>query len=156
MHPDYQDITSKLGDPIWYYNQKAAIPRYLPFHPEWCGVYDEVAALTVIRCQCCHREFFASVSYSQMDRCQRNAEGKFQFEDIILPTADDPGWFDVWGDPPRHGKMGLGSCAAGDTMTSEMVRIAEFWVREQVNGFPEWKRKPEYEFDYTKLLGDED
>lgn len=150
MHPDYRDIIGKLGTPIWYYNQSVSVPRYLRFHPDLCGIYDEVAALVVIRCQCCHREFFVSVSYCQLDRCQRNEHGDFQFKDIVLPTAEDPGWFDAWGDPPRHGDK---ECGAGDTMTSEMVRIAEFWIQERSNNWDtDWKRKPEYEFDYSALL----
>jgi hypothetical protein len=155
MHLDYSDITSKIEmTPLWYFNQAVAVPRYLPFHPELCGIYDDTVALVVIRCQSCHQKFFVSVGYDQMDRYKRDETGKFKYKNIVLPTIENPGWFDVWGDPPRHGRQGPEGCAAGDTMTSELVRIAEFWVREREINWPEWKRKPEYEFDYRDLLED--
>lgn len=153
MHPDYSDITSRLGKPLWYYHQSVAMPRYEPFHPDLLGVYDHVAALTVIRCQCCRMEFFASVSFSDIDRIERR-QGQATFPEIKLPTAEDPGWFDCWGDPPRHGSM-EGACAAGDTMTSDFVRIAEFWIKDQdqkSKTWFQWIRKPEFEFDYSSAL----
>ena len=138
MHPDYKDITSKLGEPLWYYDQKVSMPRYLPFRPELCGVYYNIVALVVIRCQSCHHEFFVSVSYCS----------EYEHTNITFPTLEGGGGsFDVWGDPPRHD-----TCLSGDTMMSEFVRIAEFWTRDHVN---DWKRRPEYELDYSFLLEDD-
>lgn len=151
MHPDYADITSKLGKPLWYFDPCRAVPRYDPFHPNLCGVYDHHVALVVIRCQACHNEFMASVSIDSMDRMQRNQAGKMELQKIVFPSAESAGGFDAWGDPPRHSHW-EGACAGGDTMMSELVRIAEFWSRDhdrQSKTFLEWVRRPQYEFDYS-------
>ena len=154
MHPDYSDITSRLGKPLWWYDRGAAIPRYDSFRPDMCGIYDHVAALCIIRCQCCHMEFPVSVEFDRMGQIQRGPEGTHVFREIMFPNAEDPGDFDAWGDPPRHCHM-EGTCAAGDTMSSEFVRIVEFWIRDEDRShetFMEFVRHPEYELDYSAQL----
>lgn len=153
MHPSYSDITSRLGEPLWWYSPDAAIPRYEPFHPELCGIYDKYAALVQIRCQSCHRQLSVSVSYSDLDRMQRNNNGVCSFPEIEMPTAADARWFDAWGDPPQHDCEGV-FCHSGSTMTSELVRIVEFWGQPSV--MIDWQRMPEYEFDYSAQLLDRD
>lgn len=141
MYPDYKDITSKLGEPLWYYSKENCVPRYLPFHPDLCDVYSDIVALVVIRCQSCHREFFVSVGYCSVWQ-------RYNRKRTIFPSLgiEGGGSFDILADPPRHD-----TCPAGDTMMSDFVRISEFWTRDHVN---DWKRRPEYELDYSFLLED--
>jgi hypothetical protein len=49
MLRDYQDITSRLGEPYWWDGNGA--PRYCVFRPDACGIYDAYVALCLVRCQ---------------------------------------------------------------------------------------------------------
>lgn len=155
MHPNYDDITGKLGKPLWYSNQSAAIPRYDPFEPDMVDIYAKWVALCVIRCQTCREEFLVSVDYSETDRIKQRCPGDVSFPEVALPTADSGNWFDAWGDPPRH--FGDKAGCTGETMTSELVRIQEFWMKDYTQGSPtflDFVRHPEYEFDYSEALED--
>jgi hypothetical protein len=137
MHTSYDDIIDKLGEPLWWYRSDAAVPRYAPFHPELCGVYDKCVALTEIVCQTCNKHFMVSVAL-------RTHDSSFRKVKEIMPTTFYGGSFDTWGDPPIHG-------CSGDTMWSGLNGIVEFWIKEtsQYPYIQEWIRHPEYEFDYS-------
>jgi hypothetical protein len=124
MLRDYDDITSRLGEPEWYDDQ--GVPRYKPFHPKACGVYDRVVAFLSIRCQSCQRPFSVAVCRDMMNfRDIYNPDATY-----TLPTHDDHGSFH-YGDPPRH------DCV-GDTMNCDHGRVLELW--EQADPFKGWKR----------------
>lgn len=135
MLPNYSDITSRLGEPLWW--DEHGVPRYEPFHPQWCDVYANYAALILIACQNCGREFIVGVSVSE------TKHAIFHRASIELPTPNSLGSF-YYGDPPRHAEEGV--CLAGDTMTSVPKRVLEFWHRP-LDRIGDWHRLPEYEFE---------
>jgi hypothetical protein len=148
MHPDYNDITDRLGQPLWWFDERVSVPRYEPFHPELCNIYDDTVALTTIKCQACRKEFLVSVGFDAMKRFTFTRN---QGVDFKLPSKEDASWFDQWGDPPRHSNS-HGDCS-GETMCSEFVKINEFWMKDRENKSPtfmDWVRHPEYEFDYSE------
>lgn len=123
MHADYADIISRLGEPLWW--DEVCAPRYEPFKPEDCNnIYAQEAMLIEIRCQDCGRPFLVADTWDTFDQIQGRAR----------PSAHAAHGHAEWGDPPRHG-------CVGDTMTSESVRIVEFWKNEALG----WVRAPEYE-----------
>ena len=135
MHRSYNDIREKLGEPKWFDGNAA--PRYCEFHPDRCGVYDDYVALVEIACQECGARFLVAVENYKYNI--------WTTRKITLPTAEGVGWFH-YGDPPRHSD----SCAAGDTMNVETLRIVEFW--ERLDSRKGWQRNAAYEFDYEAVL----
>ena len=133
MLPDYSDITSRLGEPMWW--DEYGVPRYEPFSPGWCDVFADYVAFMLIECQACGREFKVAVSAGKND-WQR----LFLRRPVELPTAHSAGSF-YYGDPPRHEEE---RCCAGNTMTSIPKRVLEFW-HCTIDG--NWHRLPEYEIE---------
>lgn len=122
MNRDYNDIKSRLGQPLWY--DEYAVPRYDKFSPDQCGIYDHQVALLEIRCQSCGELFRAASTWNRLD-CLWNDRAP-----VIAPLPSHDGWTSFhYGDPPSH------SCT-GDTMNSEPVRVVEFWQRIDF----EWQR----------------
>jgi hypothetical protein len=128
LKPDYSDITSRLGEPLWW--DEHGVPRYEPFHPSMCDVYANKVALLIVRCQECGRKFTVAVSVERTFR---------------VPTPHDPAWC-FYGDPPRHGDE---NCGAGDVMNSIPVQILEYWERSLDSSLC-WRRRPEYEFVFKE------
>ena len=136
MHRGYDDITARLGEPLWWDGQ--GVPRYDTFRPDLCGVYDTQVALVELACQGCSRRLMVTVEHDLMAVIEHNIDS------WSMPTADDPGCWDSYGDPPIHaGAKGL---CIGCSMTSGCYRILEFWQKRDLDG--DWERKTEYEFDY--------
>ncbi|AEG14358.1 hypothetical protein Desku_0752 [Desulfofundulus kuznetsovii DSM 6115] len=134
MKPDYDDIKSRLGEPLWY--DRHGVPRYDPFEPGMCGVYAEYVALLEIACQACGRRFTVAVDLDSVECVGWQDRTGLS----VLPGVDKPGAF-CYGDPPRH------ECI-GDTMSSDVCRIVEFWERSQGTRW-KWVRRREYAFDYS-------
>jgi len=134
VKPDYGDIRSRLGEPLWY--DRHGVPRYDPFTPDMCGVYARYVALLEIACQACGRRFMVAVDLDGLECFRWNQRGV-----SVLPTDEEAGVF-CYGDPPRH------DCV-GDTMLSDVCRIVEFWERSQETGW-EWARRREREFVYPE------
>lgn len=128
MWPDYQDIRSRLGDPLWW--DEHGVPRYEPFHPKLCDIYARFAALIEVSCQNCCRRFPVGVSQPEFRLFPTVRQ-------VEPPTQESIGWFH-YGDPPRH------ECP-GDTMNVDSLRILEFWRRGEETGW-EWVRDPAFEF----------
>lgn len=141
MKPNYSDITSRLGEPLWW--DENGVPRYEAFHPSLCDVYADYAALMIVTCQACGRQF--NVAVTRREYVESFEQGCLKLTPTTLPTVEDAGHF-YYGDPPRHktGPTESGECLAGDTMTSDPRQILEFWQQEDW----EWKRKPELEFEF--------
>jgi len=130
MLRNYDDIRSRIRDAIRRWDDNG-VPRYCDFSPEACGVYDVVAALVEVGCQACMERFRVVVTF---DRESLRQVG----DRYALPTAGNIGTF-RYGDPPIH-SHGTDGCV-GNTMSSESIRVLEFWQRDQQN----WIRHPECE-----------
>jgi hypothetical protein len=130
MYRRYPDLREKLGEPLWHDDQ--GVPRYAPFAPDLCGVYDRFVALLEIDCQGCGRRFLVASATQAKPR-------------LGLPTATEEG--DFWfGDAPHHANE-HGTCV-GVTMTTGVCRVVEFWTRDGGDHGFDWRRRPEHEFTY--------
>ena len=109
MKQEYRDITSRIKEPPLWWDEEG-VPRYEPFRPTMCGdIYAQQAVLLEISCQACHRRFFvAGTSRLPMAR---------------NPVVNVSSWrTSGYGDPPYDP-----DCPAGNTMTSETIRVVQFW-----------------------------
>lgn len=131
MLPSYDDITKKLGEPLWYDGN--GVPRYEPFTPGMTDVYATYIAYFRIGCQSCGREFLVTVDYTSMDAIH----GPLKHE-VTKPTKTGIGFFH-YGDPPAHG-----GCV-GDTMNSIPRQVLEFWNHDIGREGISWTRLPEHE-----------
>lgn len=134
MLRDYKDITDKLGPPQWWDDN--GCPRYCPFKPDECGVYDQVVALIEIACQDCGRRFLVAVSFDRISLWRTEARKPSGMS--FYPSAESINAFH-FGDPPQHG-------CVGDTMNCDTYRVIEFW-RKNESSF-DWERVAEYEITY--------
>lgn len=146
MYRLYEDIRDRLGEPKWHDEQ--GVPRYCDFHPSQCGIYDRWVALLEIACQSCGQRFLVSDSYSQMDLIQAAMRrGGNIAESPELPNATNYGADFSFGDAPWHGER---QCA-GTTMTTETLRVVEFWTKDGGEHQMDWQRRPEFEFNYPLM-----
>jgi|WetSurMetagenome_2_1015567.scaffolds.fasta_scaffold918390_1 hypothetical protein len=113
MHTNYHDILALTDkDPLWF--DECAVPRFLPFEPSLLSnIYVSQAVLLEIRCQACGHPFLVALSWRDFDLRSARATGE--------PLLDSL----AYGDPPN-----IGCCSSGPSMTSESVRIVEYWVRK--------------------------
>lgn len=133
MHRSYEDITSKLGPPLWWDDN--GVPRYEAFDPELLGVYDRLGLLLLIECQACEARFNVAIALDGMAIHCSNLMG----EDGTLnrKAAAEVGVYAFhYGDPPRHG-----GCV-GETMQSTMKKVLQAWTKESM---VTWARVPELE-----------
>ena len=138
MLPDYQDIRSRIDEePKWFDGN--GVPRYCKFEPRrTCNIYAREVLLLEIACQSCGKRFHVETNWSRwgyipsyLERIERETARHIKHGgDLDLRIG--------WGDPPRHDCKG-----AGNVMTSDTIRIVEFWCKPSGG---EWERKPEYEF----------
>ena len=112
MKQNYKDITSRINEePKWYDDN--GVPRYDEFSP--CSspnVYADEVCLFEVACQSCKKFFTVSKSSDRFESLQR---GRTLRELILSKNL----WYK---DPPN-----VGCCPAGPTMTSNTVRIHEYW-----------------------------
>ena len=171
MHTDYSDITSKIGEPLWY--DEHGTPRYCAFSPNACGVYVDRVALLEISCQECERLFHVALSterHPSIGSIARQALATNKRIADLLDSLPEPtletlrwalqsiplkkqpypsletenAW--AWGDPPYHTEdLNEQPCYAGSTMTSDTLRILEFWEKDTSFSF---QRQPEYEISF--------
>lgn len=140
MLREYDDLTSRLGAPLWWDDNGA--PRYDPFSPRMLGVYDHLAALVLIACHCCGEEFRVAVSWSDHAfvtgalPIPPDAGPRDPLRDRLPRPRTAPGRYH-YGDPPRHG-------CVGDTMNCNDLRVLEFWERDW-DAPDGWRRLPEEE-----------
>lgn len=113
---------------MWW--DEHGVPRFAPFRPDMLGVYDNYVVLGEVECACtyCRRHMLVAVGRPKV---------------TFLGYAARPATWDLpkvaalleaWGDPPRHGCPG-----AGETMTTDFVRVVEAWER---GTHFEWERRP--------------
>lgn len=121
MNRSYDDITSRIDAKPSFY-QEGGVPRWGPFSPmTFTDVYAVEAVLAEIACQCCDMRF-----HVLMERRQHGTPMRDQIAKGGLH----------YGDPPN-----VGCCAAGPTMTSETMRVIEYWSRSDW----EWTRDAQFE-----------
>ena len=140
MLRSYSDITSRLGEPLWWDEHGA--PRYEPFNPRMLGVYDDIAVLYRIKCQACLKPMLVASSSNPMSRMKWHWMFAKDGDEYPKP---DLAKFCVgihYGDPPRHGCPG-----AGETMNCYDTEIIEAWERYEGGQFKEWTRHPELEVE---------
>jgi hypothetical protein len=124
MLRSYEDLTRRLGVPLWYDDN--GVPRYDPFRPDLCGIYARFIALAEIACQACGDRF------------------KVAFERRNFASDKHP-WVPIpesvnllhYGDPPPHG-------CSGDTMNCLDLRVLEFWRRDG-DPLAAWRRDHDLE-----------
>ncbi len=125
MKTAYYDILSLTDKkPLWFDEQ--AVPRYLPFKPDMVNIYASEVCLFEIKCQGCGHIFIVALSYHHF------------FDKVKLSEAIEDNNLN-YGDPPN-----IGCCDAGPTMTSDSIRVLEFWAK---NVSYKWERKPQYEHE---------
>lgn len=118
MLNNFKDITSRIKDPILWYDSNG-VPRYDKFHPTLCpDIYANEAVLYLIKCQVCNKLFTVASTYNPW-ACNPKT--------IYLQIRDKSLHF---GDPPSH------DCS-GDTMNCEDIKVLEYWYVENLN----WKDK---------------
>lgn len=130
MLPSYRDITTRIAEPPVFFDHHG-VPRYEPFAAELLGVYDDFALLAVIACQSCRRQFLVGCGWPRFN---------VFLDPIVEHTLAELAESFDYGDPPRHNAAGNGRCA-GETMSSDVVRIAQAWERIGLN----WSRREAYE-----------
>lgn len=135
MNCDYEDIRSLTDQkPAWF--DENAVPRYCEFEPgRIANIYADECALVKIKCQVCATPFKVVFSRSRYDLLD------------IVRGKDRPMLYELieskelfYGDPPN-----IGCCAAGPTMTSDTIRVIEYWSR--LNTLREWRRDPRFEIE---------
>lgn len=139
MLRNYHDITFRLGEPEWWDDN--GVPRYCPFKPNECGVYDDMAALVLIECQGCARMFKVAVTWSRSDDLMMQRERVVPqpgSENFAQALAD----FVHYGDPPNDE-----CCPAGPTMNSIPRRVLEMWTRGPGSDPSDWDWKRRLEFE---------
>jgi len=123
---DYPDITSRIKDPVLWYDTHG-VPRYDSFTPSLCpDIYANEVALMEIACQACGDRFPVELHNSLL-MILRNGK---KLSDKVRDNSIH------YGDPPIHG----GGCS-GNTMNCDDLRIIEFWRRDRFD----WTRVPELE-----------
>lgn len=133
MKQTYKDIVSRISEPPTWWDHNG-VPRYGDFHPDLSpDIYADECVLFLIRCQNCQREFNVELSRSEHDLGWKG--DPLESLEECIPEI-------FYGDPPN-----VGCCPSGPTMTSESIRILQFWKRERFD----WIRMKEHEVDLADL-----
>jgi hypothetical protein len=134
MHVCYQDILDLTSEePKWF--DENAVPRFCKFSPDKVpNIYARQAALYLIKCQACGKHFkVAESSYGEKDILMDSVSSIR--ESIIKGTL-------CFGDPPN-----INCCPSGPTMSSDTIRVLEYWTREKVF---EWVRDKTLEVSFEQ------
>ena len=126
----YDDILSRIGEePSWWDDN--GTPRYGEFRPALApNVYAKEVAFVLIACQACGTEFRVTHTWAPWTPTERGKWTKPLTE--RFPHL-------YYGDPPN-----AGCCHVGQTMSSDPIRVLEFWSRDS----NEWVRRPEFEIEF--------
>lgn len=117
MWAKYEDLTSRLGEPLWW--DEHGVPRYDPFDRKLVAdIYAHEIALVEIQCQHCLRRFDVAFSYGPMQ----------QVASPNLPSLSERVTDDTvhYGDPPRH-EAPEGHGCPGESMNCNELRVLQFW-----------------------------
>lgn len=121
MLASYADIRDRIATPpLWF--DESGVPRYEPFHPELsANIYADEVALVEIACQACEQTFHVAISSTLSERLMRQVTQALDG----LPASLAERIADKslgYGDPPN-----VGCCPAGPTMSSDTIRVLEYW-----------------------------
>lgn len=141
MYADYNDIRSRIAESPTWFDQHGA-PRYGTWAPAATDIHADDACLFEIACQGCDLRVLIGMDVHR-------AWHAATFGEYIRPTRADPGSYG-FGDFPRRLGPNNGDCCVGVTMTTQVTRIVEFWVKEGSPGLREWVRHREFEFAYQQ------
>ena len=139
MKAKYEDIRKRIKEePKWF--DSNGVPRYDKFHPKLCpNIYAEEVILMEIECQWCGKRFFVELHWDVSDKIFRNVK---PLKECVKEKKEI-----CYGDPPIH------HCT-GDTMTSDSIRIVEFWERDKKT--LEWKRNKKFEIKFEENAKERD
>ena len=135
MNQHYKDIRDKITeDPQWF--DEHAVPRYCKFHPrEIADIYADECALFLIACQGCGHRFRVVASRDKMNNIlHQMREGKPA--PTLAQLIKRKHLF--YRDPPN-----VECCPAGPTMTSDALKVLEYWHRKILD----WERDKKLELD---------
>ena len=129
MNRSYDDLLS-LTDRKPSFFQSAGVPRWGAFRPQdSTGVYARECAIAEIACQACDTRFHVLFERGSGEPEIAERIGRSQL---------------AYRDPPN-----VGCCASGPTMTSETLRVIEYWRREP---YPDgWTRDPSLETAFRRF-----
>lgn len=113
MNYHYKDIRDLIDkEPEWW--DENGVPRYCDFSilriPD---IYKNECALCLIACQGCGRRFRVALSENSM----RAVDKRPSLAELIDKKQLE------YGDPPN-----IGCCPGGPTMSSDMLKIIEYWA----------------------------
>jgi len=117
----YDDIEDRLGKPLWW--DQHGCPRYARFAPELVTVYAQVASLIEVACQACSKRFtvgqpgLTAGEIVMSTALQGLTKADFERNLQRFPLE--------YGDVQGHGRC------AGETMTTDLIRVLELWSREK-------------------------
>ena len=140
MLQSYDDITLKLGTPLWW--DEVGCPRYEQFEPQMCNnIYADEAVLLLIACQNCRHEMQVAMSLSMFERIQHGVKEMLpELHERIMRGGLH------YGDPP------CSECASGPTMNCDDLKILEYWYRNQGTRH-EWTRNSKFEVELPDTYG---
>jgi len=158
IHRYYKDILDRISEaPVWF--DENAVPRFCKFLPsETAYIHAQEAALVLIKCQGCPREF--EVAFTEWNlRHELWDDSNKKIKNISDLIADGSIHY---GDPPN-----IGCCAAGHVMNSVAIRVLEYWYKPVVRGEGveagvvkgvealDFRRDPKFEIDILTWLPDD-
>ncbi len=130
MRHEYDDIRSRIGEPPRWFDEHGT-PRYSVFKPtDVPDIYANEAVLFEIACQACAQRFLVALSLSRYRLLERPAVRTIA-ETIRAGALE-------YLDPPN-----VGCCPAGPTMTSDTIRVVEYWHKPAPGR--DWARDPALE-----------
>lgn len=135
MKHHYNDIRSRIAEPPTWWDEYG-VPRYGPFAPtETANIYANQCALVEISCQSCGYIFPCCFSWAHGEAFITADDSEFTITTPLKERIDRL----YYGDPPN-----IECCPAGPTMSSDTLRIIEFW--ELINWV--WVRNASLEIKY--------
>ena len=126
MNNEFKDILVRIHEkPKWW--DEMGVPRYCEFHPsETANIYADETMLMLIQCQDCKKRY--KVCSTSRGGLYKKYLGQDGHNKIWEP------WH--YGDPPNN----CGDdCIGGATMNVELIRILEYWVRNEETEY-NWER----------------
>lgn len=130
MNRYYQDIITRIAEPPKWFDEYS-VPRYCEFEPrEAANIYASECTLVLIQCQCCGMSFKVCFSSSKWED---NLEQRIVNKSL------------AYGDPPN-----IECCASGPTMTSDTIKVLEYWFKDRNLG--RWVRKTSLEIEIIRSI----
>ena len=129
----FEDILQAANrKPLWYDDH--GTPRFSPYYPELSpNIYSDESCLYEIKCQYCHEKFLVSECWDRFESISHPYDWPANMSECIKKEMLS------YGDPPRH------DCV-GDTMTSDTIRVVEFWKK----AIMKWNRIPDLEIEFKQ------